>query len=134
MRDGHPAENQRLRVSISVGRLADAKKTALRRGVWFRSLSRVERGIIDLTVRYVDSIKSTKLANVVTAIIEKLQLAIESMADRLVRTIGLALARKISDIAVSWGYRSAFRWAEDTAFATYLAFGHQKETESSAKF
>jgi hypothetical protein len=120
MRDGHPTVNLQLGVSISVGRMVDAKKTALRRGVWFRSLSRVERGIIDLTVQYVESIKSAKLANVVTAIIEKLQLAIESMADRLMRTIGLTLARKISDIAVSWGNRSASNWAEDRAFAKYL--------------
>jgi len=126
MRDGHQVVNLQLGDSISVGRLVDAKKTALRRGVWFKSLSRVERGIIDLTVRYVDSIKSTKLANVVTAIIEKLQLAIESMADRFMRTIGLTLARKISDIAVSWGNRSASIWAEDRAFAKYLAFNSSK--------
>ncbi len=126
MRYRHPSVNLQLGVSISVGRLVDAKKTALRRGVWFRSLSRVERGIIDLTVRYVDSIKSTKLANVVTAIIEKLHFAIESVADRLMRTIGLALARKISDIAVSWGNGSASNWAEDRAFAKYLAFNSSK--------
>ena len=113
--------------SISIGRLAQAKTAALRRGVWFRSLSRVERGIIDLTVRYVDSIKSSKLAQVVTAIIEKLQQTMESMADKIVRTVGLSLARKISNIAVSWGYCSASLWANDRAFAQYLAFCFSKE-------
>jgi len=105
---------------LSVGRLAEAKKTALRRGVWFRSLSRVERGIIDLTVRYVDNIKSSKLAKIVTAIIEKLQTATESRLERLVRTIGLTLAQKISKIAVNWGNKSAARWAEDCSYARYL--------------
>ena len=111
---------------LSVKKLTETKKTALRHGVWFRSLNRVERGIIDLTVRYVKSIKSTKLAKVVTAIIKKLQTTIESKADKLVRTVGLPLARKISNIAVSWGNNSASLWAEDRAFARFLAFDLSK--------
>jgi hypothetical protein len=107
--------------TISAKILAETKKAALRRGVWFKTLNRVERGIIDLTVRYVDNIKSLKLAKLVTAIIEKLQTTIENTANKLARTVGLPLARKISNIAVSWGNLSAFAWAEDLAFAKYLA-------------
>jgi len=105
---------------LSAGSLANAKKTALRRGVWFRSLSRIERGIIDLTIRYVENIKSTKLAKVVTAIIEKLQTATENRLERLVRTIGLALSQKLSKIAISWGNKSASQWANDRSYAKYL--------------
>jgi hypothetical protein len=57
---------------------------------------------IDLTVRYVECIKSGVLAKVVAAIMEKLQLSLEIMADKIVRNVGLPLARKISNIAVSW--------------------------------
>jgi hypothetical protein len=106
--------------ALTIGRLTDAKKTALRRGVWFRILNRVERGIIDLTVKYVDNIKSTKLAKVVSAIIQKLQVSMESKAERLVRTVGLALAQKISEIAVRWGNRLAASWAKDREFAKFL--------------
>ena len=106
----------------SVGMLSQARKLALRRGVWFRALNRVERGIIDLTVQYVDSIKSTKLAQVVRAIIDKLEFAVESVVDRLVRTVGLPLARKISDIAVGLGNHLASLWAFDRGFARFLAF------------
>jgi hypothetical protein len=109
----------------SVGTLAEAKKLALRRGVWFR-LNRVERGIIDLTVRYVDCIKSGVLAKVVAVIMEKLQSSMESIVDRLVRTVGLPLARKISDIAVSWGNRLASMWADDVAFARFLVVNFGK--------
>ena len=80
----------------AVKELAEAKKMALRRRVWFKLLNRVERGIIDLTVKYVNTIKSRKLATVLTAIKGKLQSAIEGTVDRLVRTIGLSLARKMS--------------------------------------
>ncbi len=106
----------------SIKKLAEFKKFALRRRVWFKSLSRVERGIIDLTVKYVDNIKSTKLAKVVTAIIEKLQVSMESKAERLVRTVGLALAKKVSEIAVRWGNRLAIDWAKDREFARFLVF------------
>jgi hypothetical protein len=104
----------------SIKTLVEAKRAAKRLRVWF-SLNRVERGIIDLTVRYVDTIKSTKLAKVVTAIVEKLQTAMETTTDRLVRTVGLPLARKISSIAVSWGNRLACLWADDLGFTKYLA-------------
>jgi hypothetical protein len=126
MRGGDSTPNSHSHNYISIGRLSEAKKTALRRGVWFRSLNHVERGIIDLTVRYVDNIKSSKLAKVVTAIMEKLQTTIESMEDKFVRTVGLPLARKISNIAIGWGNLSAVRWAEDLGFAKYLAFNLAK--------
>ena len=112
--------------SLSVGTLAEAKKLALRHRVWFRLLNRVERGIIDLTVRYVECIKSVVLAKVVTAIMEKLQSAMESVVDRLVRTVGLPLAQKISDIAVSWGNRLASMWANNLAFARFLVVNYAK--------
>ena len=120
------ATTRKLGISLSVGAIVEAKKLALKRRVWFRSINRVERGILDLTVRYVDNIRSTKLAKVVTAILEKLQVTIESLADKLVRTVGLSLARRISLVAVSWGNRSASMWAEDRSFAKYLAFSSIK--------
>ena len=113
---------QTLSNCLSVKALFDVKKLALRRRVWFRSLSRIERAIIDLTVRYVDNIKSTKLAQLVGVIVEKLQMTLESKADRLVRTVGLSLAQKTSAIAVSWGNRLASLWAFDRGFARYLSF------------
>ena len=77
MREGKTTKE--LFISLSIGKLNETKKHALRRGVWFKALNRVERGIIDLTVKYVDNIKSTKLAKVLTAIIEKLQATTESI-------------------------------------------------------
>ena len=107
--------------SSFLGKLASARKAAFRRRVWFRVLNRVERGVVDLTMRYVDDVKSSKLARVLTAIMEKLKLATESGAERLTRTIGVPLARRISEIAVSWGNLSASAWAKDLGFGLYLA-------------
>ncbi|MGD0644423.1 MAG: hypothetical protein ABSA75_05910 [Candidatus Bathyarchaeia archaeon] len=111
---------------LSVGLLVQAKQFALRRGVWFRTLSRVERGILDLTVQCVDCIKSGKLAKLLTAIVDKLQSAMENIVDRLVRNFGLPLARKISNIAISWGNRLASMWADDRSFARFLVVNFSK--------
>jgi hypothetical protein len=126
MRDEGLSAERNLNGFPSVGRLAEAKKLALRRRIWFKVLDRVERGIIDLTVRYVACIKSGKLAKLVTAIVEKLQLAAENSVERLVRSIGLPLARKISEIAVKWGNRLAFMWANDQSFAKFLVVNFAK--------
>jgi hypothetical protein len=104
----------------SVRMLAEAKKVALRRGTWFRVLNRIERGVLDLTVKFVDRIRSAKLVKVVTAIMEKLAQAMESAVKKMVRITGSALARKISGIAFGWGNRSALAWAWDVGFARYL--------------
>jgi hypothetical protein len=69
----------------------------------------------------VDNIRSAKLATIVTAIMNKLELAMESMVERTVRTVGRSIAQKVSRIALSWGNRSASQWAEDPGFARYLA-------------
>jgi hypothetical protein len=126
MRDGQSAVKKEPDGIPSVKKLAEIKKGALKHRVWYKTLNRIERGIIDLTVRYVDCIKSTKLAKVVTAIIEKLQLTMETLAEKLVRTVGLPLAQKISSIAVSWGNHLAKLWAQDRAFARFLVVNFAK--------
>lgn len=110
--------------SLSGEKIFKIKKFALRRGIWFKALSRIERGILDLTMKYVNNIKSTRLAKVLTAIIEKLHQAMESKVDKLMKSIGLPLAEKISRIAVKLGNISAKNWASDLSFATYLAVMH----------
>jgi hypothetical protein len=107
----------------SISTVLEAKRFALRRNVWFRILTRVERGVLDLTAKYVDNIRSTTLANLVTAILNKLAQSMENKLDRLVREVGYPLAQKISKIAASWGNVSAHKWAEDKSFAKYLAIG-----------
>jgi hypothetical protein len=112
------------RRSPFVGMLTQVKKLALRRGVWFKTLNRVERGIIDLTVQCIDNVKSTKLAKMLTAITDKLRFAMEGTFDRLVRTIGFPFAEKISCTAVGWGNVSAKKWATDLSFAAFLVAMH----------
>ena len=114
----------RLNCFPSVGILVQTKKFALRRGIWFKTLNCVERAIIDLTVQCTDSVKSVKLAKLLTAIISKLQSATENKIDKLAKIIGFPLAEKISSLALSWGNRSAKSWSSDKSFAVFLAAMH----------
>ena len=72
-------------------------------------------------MRCVVCIRSARLACLVSAILNKLKLAAESIVDRLARTVGFSLARKVSDLAKSWGNRLASIWVGDVGFARFLA-------------
>jgi len=102
-------------------RLEYLKKKALRKGVWFRVLSRIERSIYDLALRTVSTIRSAKLLKVIGAIMDKLKKALENPIDGLVRTVGWHLAAKIAHTAYSWGHPEALSWVSDYRFAKYLA-------------
>ena len=101
--------------------LAKIKTKALRQGVWFRLLSRVERAIVDLTIKVVEKIRSFILARVVSSIVKKLLDSMESKVSRLIREVGPALAQKLSLVAQKWGNQSANHWSDDPGFRQYLA-------------
>jgi hypothetical protein len=101
--------------------LVRIRTMAMRRGLWFRVLSRGERAQVDLTMRIVKRIRSFFLAKVLARIVEKLLIAMESKVVRLTREVGSALAQKLSDIAQNWGNRSASEWIAYPGFKRYLA-------------
>lgn len=97
-----------------------AKRLALRRGVWFKWLSSLERAEVDLTIRVVAKVQSMLLRNVLTSILQKLSTVAESEISRLKRSFGVPLARKLSLVARSWGYKSAENWPKDEGFVQFL--------------
>lgn len=97
------------------------KLKAIRCGVWFRVLNRVNRVLIDLAIKVTDRIRSPKLAGVILALVRKLTDAFESRVSRAVKYIGVPLARRVSSLAQKWGNRYAENWASDMGFARYLA-------------
>ena len=104
-----------------LGELASLKRKALRKGVWFKVLSKIERSICDLTIRAVSTIKSDKLLKALTAIVDKLKSVLESPVSILTRTVGRQLASVLAHVAYSWGHQGACSWASDDSFARYLA-------------
>lgn len=100
--------------------LVSIRRVAMRKHVWFSVLGRVERAIVNLTIRCVEEVRSVKLAMIVKAIVDKLENAMESVVERLMETAGRTLAQRIAVIAVSWGNFKAAEWAFDEGFVKFL--------------
>ena len=96
------------------------KAKALRRRVWFRALSRVERCIVDLTIRCVEKVRSPFLARTILNIINKILKTLESGFLQKVNKVGSAIAEKVSRIALGWGNVSASSWKHDSDFIRFL--------------
>ncbi len=100
--------------------LVSMRRMALRRRVWFGVLSRVERGVVDLTIKCVDRVRSGRLALAISRIVCKILNAFKSRFLMRVDRVGYDLAERISKIAVGWGYVGASSWRRDLGFIRYL--------------
>lgn len=105
------------------------RREALRRAVWFKVLSRVERGLVSLTIRCVERVQSSKLTAILRNIVGRLEDALSSRVDKLMGEVGWPLARKIAHLAVSWGNRDALKWVLNARFARYLTVVRMNDSE-----
>ncbi|MEM2314469.1 MAG: hypothetical protein QXN40_06880 [Candidatus Bathyarchaeia archaeon] len=100
--------------------MARIRLEALRRRIWFKVLSNLERGLVDFVIKAVDSPRSPRLIEALARIIVKVKKAMMSPVKRLMGHIGRPLAERISAIALRWGNKGAAEWAEDEGFIRYL--------------
>jgi hypothetical protein len=105
---------------IASDNLAKIRLMAIRRGVWFKVLSRLERGLVDLSLKVTRRIRSKILVSAICSIMKKLLKALESKFRLQMRLIGIPLAEKISHIGQKWGNKTAHEWASDLGFIQYL--------------
>ena len=110
-------------ITITRCKLVNLRAKAIRRGIWFKVLSKTERACIGLTIKIVDRVRSHLLAKVLTSFIKKL---LGAMKSRIVRAmeIGCSVARKLSRIAMNWGNISATQWIMNSRFIKYLTIMH----------
>ena len=71
--------------------LVQLKLRAMRRGVWFRALSRIDRVLLELTVRVVPRVRSFKLAKMLSTIVERLEDALEGRVLHVIRGLVFSL-------------------------------------------
>ena len=109
---------------LTRSQLTKLKTKAIRAGVWFRTLPRIDRVLVDLTIKVTENIRSTHLAKGIFAVVSKLEELMESRFAKMARTIGISLAQEISAIAQKLGNTSAKGWATDKSFAVYLVAMH----------
>ena len=113
-----------MRIPLTRNEIIKVKTRALRKGVWYRILTNVERAYIDLVIKVVERVRSRLLIGVLSSILRKLDAAMESQIWRLMRELGGKLASKMSQIAQNWGNKSAVQWTKDVGFVQYLTIIH----------
>ena len=101
--------------------LMELKLKAKRAGVWFRALTRIDRVLMDLTMRVAQSVRSPVLARCILSVKRKLEEVLQGKLARVIREFGFPLASKLSLLAQKWGNRGALAWVEDADFARYLS-------------
>ena len=101
--------------------LLKLKHRALRAGMWYRLLPRIDRVLVDLTIKVADNVRSSRLARSLLLVASKLESLLATKLSRAVREFGLPLAEKFSQFAQQWGYKAAAIWASDKAYARFWA-------------
>ena len=109
---------------LNRAQLLKLKFKAMRAGVWFKALPRIDRVLVDLTIKVAENIRSPHLARSIFAVLGKLEGLLESSILKSLRLIGRPLAEKISITAQKLGNTSARNWALDSSFAFFLAIMH----------
>jgi len=97
------------------------KRKALRKGVWYSTLDRLERGIVSLTAHIVDRVNSEILGVELVKILAKLVKALKSGFVRHMEKFGLGRVSELSRLAFEWGNSVAKGWAHDTGFVGYVS-------------
>jgi len=104
------------------GFLSKVKSDALRKRVWYKALDVVERGILSIAAKIIDSVKSDVLSFQLVKIIAKLRDACKSDFVRYFEQHGMKRGRTIQSQAYSFGYNSASNLLKDKGFIKYLIF------------
>ena len=115
---------------LNTAQLIKLKLKAIRAGVWFKALPKIDRVLVDLTIKVASNIRSFTLAKNILAVTRKLEEFLESILLRAFRAVGLPLAQKLSSIAQKWGNTSAENWATNISFIKFLAVMHINEPKS----
>jgi hypothetical protein len=104
--------------------LTKLKFKAMRAGVWFKALPRIDRVLFDLTIKVAANVRSVTLAKSINTVVDKLEEFLQSKIQKSVKTIGRPLAEKLSLTAQSWGNASAKNWVTDLSFPFFLTIMH----------
>lgn len=113
-------------LKLSRAVLADLRGRSLRKRIWFTSLTSIERSLVDLTIRVVDEVRSSRLANILGGIVQRLEKDLENTFMRRALQAGTVLAEKFARLAYSWGYVGAISWIKERGYILYLGISHMK--------
>ena len=101
--------------------LHNVRRNALRKGLWFRALDRMERGILELTYSRFDEVRSLGLARVIVNILVKLKEASKSPFIKHVEAFGIKKVQYLVEQALKLRCKEAINWRNDRGFIQYIA-------------
>ena len=81
----------------------------------------MERGLVDLTIRWVDRVKNKAMTTTLLRILAKLACTLNKGMERVLG-VGRELALRASILAVEWGDSLAYGWRNDQGFHRALGF------------
>lgn len=96
------------------------KSRALRTRVWFRALSRVERAIVDLTIKCVENVRSTVLARAISTIVDRILQYLEEGFMTKAEKIGREIVEELCVIGLRWGNKNCSTWESDRRYVRFL--------------
>jgi hypothetical protein len=105
---------------LSVQGLLKIKSKARRNGIWYGTLSRAERAIVDLTIKCVETIRSPTLAKAITKIVSKITQTLGKSFLQKAQEVGADLAKNLSLVARRWGREDSREWKDDDHFIKFL--------------
>ncbi len=88
--------------------------------MWFKTLSRAERAIIDLTIKCVERIRSRILTRVISKILDKILKTLKNSFLETADKAGREIAERLCRIAGRWGNRTASGWKHNFGFVRFL--------------
>jgi len=97
--------------------LASRMQKSKRNGSWFK-LSRMERGILSLSLRLKVTFESMNLAKALVSVLKRLADLGDAVYSQLIA--GTRMACAFADAAVSWGHHGARAWRNDRSYALFL--------------
>jgi len=100
--------------------LVKIRSRSLRTRIWFRALSKIERAIIDLSIKCVEKIRSTVLARTISTIVSKLLGSLEEDFMKRAERIGCNIAEKLCTLGERWGNNAFSNWKCDKCFVRFL--------------
>ncbi len=99
--------------------LAKIKTRSLRQRVWFKTLSRVERAIVDLTIKCVERVRSTVLARTISTIVSKMLEILEERFMMRAERLGQEIAKDLCTLGEGWGNKACSTWKRDKRFIRF---------------
>jgi hypothetical protein len=96
------------------------RSKALRAKVWFKALSKIERAIVDLTIKCVEKVRSNVLAEIISTIVTKILESLDEDFIAAAERVGYEIAGMLCTIGERWGNKTCSIWKRDKCFARSL--------------